>query len=93
MAKTVLPRYAVSVYSVLMSTYRQALAAYLEQPSCTETALAEAIGKSQPAVNRYRNGERFPDAETARLIDLHTGGQVPFSAWQTEFLVRSGIAA
>lgn len=76
-----------------MTTYRDALAAYLDRPDCTETALADAIGKTQPTVNRYRNGERFPDADTARLIEQHTGGVVAFVLWQGEFLSRSGIAA
>jgi transcriptional regulator with XRE-family HTH domain len=76
-----------------MSTYRSALAAYLDRPNCTETVLADAIGKTQPTVNRYRNGERFPDADTARLIDQHTGGEVSFVLWQAEFLSRSGLAA
>ena len=76
-----------------MTALQAALAAYLDNPDCTETALAEAIGKAQPTINRYRNGERFPDADTARLIDRHTGGAVPFALWQADFLRRSGIAA
>lgn len=74
-------------------TYKDALSAYLEKPGSTETALAEAIGRKQPTINRYRKGERFPDAQTARLIDERTGGEVPFSVWQAEFLNRSGLAA
>ena len=75
-----------------MSTYKDSLAAYLASPGATEAALAEAIGKKQPTVNRYRNG-RLPDAETARLIDEHTGGQVPFVLWRSDFLKSAGIEA
>ena len=76
-----------------MQTYKASLGAYLAEPGRTENALAELIGKTQPAVHRYRTGDRFPDADTARAIDKHTGGEVPFSLWQEEFLRRSGIAA
>ena len=76
-----------------MTSYKDPLAAYLAKPDRTETALADAIGKTQPAVHRYRKGDRFPDAETARLIEAQTGGEVPFSIWQAEFMARSGLAA
>lgn len=76
-----------------MTTYQDALAAYLDRPENTETALAENIGKSQASVNRYRNGERFPDSDTAKAIDLHTEGEVSFAIWRAEFLTRSGLAA
>jgi transcriptional regulator with XRE-family HTH domain len=76
-----------------MTTYQEALDAYLAAPDRNETALAEAIGKSQGSVNRYRRGERFPDAATARLIDASTQGAVPFSLWRAEFLRNSGLAA
>lgn len=76
-----------------MNTYRDLLDAYLDGEGKTETALAEAIGKTQPAVHRYRKGERFPDAATARDIDTASGGLVPFEAWQSDFLRRSGISA
>ncbi|HWK40796.1 MAG TPA: transcriptional regulator [Croceibacterium sp.] len=75
-----------------MSTFQSTLAAYLGQADNAEQVLAERINRSQAAVNRYRNGKRFPDAETARLIHEATGGQVPFSAWEADFLVRSGLA-
>lgn len=93
MARLVLPMHTVSVYPAFMQTYADALKAYLDQPGNTESALAEAIGKTQPAVHRYRGGLRFPDADTARAIDRATDGEVPFSLWQAEFLSRSGIAA
>jgi transcriptional regulator with XRE-family HTH domain len=74
-----------------MSTYATALKAYLDRAENKEADLAAVIEKTQPAVNRYRKGERFPDAATARLIDEATNGEVPFTLWQTEFLTRSGI--
>lgn len=76
-----------------MQTYKDKLGEYLAQPGRTENALAALIGKTQPAVHRYRTGDRFPDADTARDIEKHTEGEVPFSLWQAEFLRRSGIAA
>lgn len=69
------------------------MAAWLAIDGNTQAGLAEVIGKSQVAVHRYGSGDRFPDAETARLIDKHTGGSVPFDLWQREFLDRAGIAA
>lgn len=76
-----------------METFQAALAAYLKLDENAEGALAAKIGRSQAAINRYRNGKRFPDAETARAIAEHTNDAVPFSAWQADFLARSGIAA
>jgi transcriptional regulator with XRE-family HTH domain len=76
-----------------MMTYHETLDAFLSAGSMSETDLATAIGKAQGSVNRYRNKARFPDADTARLIDRATGGKVPFAVWQAEFLARSGIAA
>lgn len=76
-----------------MQTYAAALDAYLKRPTKTQQSLADAIGKKQPTVHRYCEGNRFPDADTARRIDEATGGEVPFSLWQAEFLSRSGIAA
>lgn len=66
--------------------------AYLKEGENDEARLAVQINRSQAAVNRYRNGKRFPDAETARLIDAATGGAVPFSAWQADFMARAGLA-
>lgn len=40
---------------------------------------------------RYVAGTRFPDAATAKAIDKHTAGNVPFSLWEADFLKRSGI--
>lgn len=74
-----------------MSTYKDSLAAFLNRDENTESALAEKIGCTQAAVNRYRNGARFPDADMARLIDEKTDGAVPFEVWRAEFLSRSGL--
>lgn len=76
-----------------MSTFQQSLAEWLSVEGNAQAALAEAIGKSQAAVSRYARGERFPDADTARQIDQHTSGLVPFACWQREFLTRSGLGA
>jgi transcriptional regulator with XRE-family HTH domain len=76
-----------------MSTYSSTLRAFLESETTTQASFAEAIQKTQAAVNRYANGVRFPDAETARAIDAASNGKVPFSAWQAEFMSRAGIAA
>ena len=76
-----------------MDSFQTALAAWLELDGNTQTALAQAIDKSQVAVRRYSLGERFPDAETARKIDEATAGAVPFANWQRDFMGRSGIAA
>lgn len=76
-----------------MNTYSILLSDFLAREGNAESVLAEKVGRSQAAINRYRNGHRFPDAETARLIDQHTGGEVSFAAWQSEFMTRSGLAA
>ena len=76
-----------------MSTFQQTLKTWLCADGNTQDALASAIGKTQVAVSRYASGERFPDAQTARAIDAHTRGEVPFEVWQAEFLARSGLAA
>lgn len=76
-----------------MSSYKDALADFLSKEDHTESDLAEKVGRSQAAINRYRRGVRFPDAETARQIEKHTNGAVPFAVWQSDFLARSGLAA
>lgn len=76
-----------------MSTFREALSAWLAVDGNTQVKLAEGIGKSQVAVHRYCEGDRFPDADTARAIDRETSGEVSFAVWQAEFLSRSGLAA
>lgn len=76
-----------------MQTYPTALEAFLNRPGNTESALALAIGKTQPAIHRYRKGARFPNADTARAIDAATAGEVPFAVWQAHFMDRSGLSA
>lgn len=76
-----------------MSSYNALLDAYLSRDGNTEKALADAVNKTQPAIHRYRKGERFPDADTARQIDQITAGEVPFGTWHSEFLAKSGLAA
>lgn len=73
-------------------SYRDALDAYLNREGNTETALALRVGVSQPAIHRYRKGDRFPDSDTARRIDEHTSGEVGFSVWQSDFLAKSGLS-
>lgn len=74
-----------------MSRFQTALAAWLQNADHTQHALASAIGKNQAAISKYLNGVRFPDSATARAIDAHTGGAVPFEAWQSDFLARAGL--
>jgi transcriptional regulator with XRE-family HTH domain len=69
-------------------SYSKALAAWLDSDGRTQDALADKIGKSQAAVNRYAKGWRFPDAQTARLIHDATEGGVPFETWQQEASAR-----
>lgn len=88
----VLRENTVSVYSSTMNTFQSALAAYLAKDENAECVLAEKVGRSQAAINRYRNGKRFPDAVTARAIHDQTDGEVPFAAWQEDFLARSGVS-
>lgn len=76
-----------------MDAYATALKHYIDQPEVKQEELARAIKKSQPAVFRYANGQRFPDAETAREIDTATGGVVGFALWQSVAMKRLGIAA
>ena len=75
-----------------MSTYANSLAAYLSGEE-THAGLARLIGKKQVSVTRYANGQRFPDADTARMIEAATDGRVPFVVWRSEFEQRSGLAA
>lgn len=76
-----------------MSSYRKALEAYLKAPDRTQAALADAAKTSQPTINRYVTGARFPDADMAREIDRATDGAVPFALWQTEAARRIGLEA
>lgn len=76
-----------------MDTYREALGAFLKLPGHDEISLAGDVGCTQATINRYRHGKRFPDAGTARKIEVATAGAVPFALWQSEFLSRSGLDA
>lgn len=87
----VLPNNAKSVYISVMETYKEVLAEYLKANS--ETELASTVACSQATINRYRNGKRFPDADTARKIDAASSGEVAFAVWRADFMKRSGIAA
>lgn len=74
-----------------MQIYSALLDAFIGRDGNTEADLAAKIKRTQPAVHRYRKGTRFPDADTARLIETATDGAVPFDAWRDEFLMRSGM--
>lgn len=71
-----------------MDAYRSALAAYLEPRDRTQEDLASKARCTQASINRYVNGVRFPDADTARRIDEATDGAVPFSTWQAVATAR-----
>jgi transcriptional regulator with XRE-family HTH domain len=75
----------------MSNSYAQALARYLAASDMKQTDLASAIRRTQVAVSRYANGERFPSADIAREIDTATQGAVPFSAWQAAAIERFGI--
>lgn len=74
-----------------MLTYAETLKAYLDKPENKVTDLADKVDTHQPNITRYASGERFPNAEMARLIDTATDGEVPFSLWQAEFMRKAGI--
>lgn len=76
-----------------MSSYSQALAAYLEPEDRTQAALAAAVKTAQPNIHRWAMGTRFPNAAMARLIDRATNGEVPFGLWQQEMAQRVGLDA
>lgn len=79
------------VYAWGMDAYSTALKHYLETPGVKQDTLAEAIGCKQPTVHRYAAGDRFPNSQTARLIDQATGGIVSFALWQSVAMKRLGI--
>lgn len=74
-----------------MGSYREALEAYLAADDRTQAKLAEAAQTSQPTINRYATGARFPDADMARTLDTATAGAVPFALWQREAARRHGL--
>lgn len=77
-----------------MSIYARALSAYLASAGAmNQSDLAERAKCTQAAISRYANGERFPNSETASLIDEATGGMVPFDTWREVAAKRAGLAA
>jgi transcriptional regulator with XRE-family HTH domain len=74
-----------------MDAYQSALRHFLGRDGVKQDDFAAKIKRSQPALNRYARGHRFPDAETAKLIDEATEGVVPFKLWQSVALERLGI--
>ena len=83
--------YRFGILLHVMNHYATALSAYLAPGERTQEELAAKIKRTQAAVNRYANGVRFPDADTARAIERETSGAVPFSIWQSVALARLGI--
>lgn len=75
-----------------MNAYQTALRRFLDRPEIKQEEVAGKIKRSQPALNRYANGRRFPDADTARLIDSASAGAVPFELWQSVAMERLGIS-
>lgn len=76
-----------------MDRFRTSLKSYLARPEVKQEDLASLVGKSQAALSRYATGARFPDRQTAALIDLHTHGAVSLSDWELDALARLGISA
>ena len=76
----------------VMDAYATALKHYLGKPDVKQEDIAREIKKSQPAVFRYANGQRFPDSKTAKLIDEATSGVVSFALWQSVAMQRLGIS-
>lgn len=76
-----------------MDAYSTALKHFLALDGVRQCDVAARIGRSQPALHRYANGHRFPDAETARRIETATDGIVPFALWQSVAMARLGVGA
>lgn len=51
------------------------------QPPKKMQEWADLFGVSRPYLYGLMDGTRSPSLETARRIDLATGGQVPLSSW------------
>lgn len=60
------------------------LAQYLTTTKISQSAFAEVIRVTQPAVNRYVNERRVPDTDTIKRIEIATGGKVRWSDWHPE---------
>ncbi|MCA0945874.1 helix-turn-helix transcriptional regulator [Salipiger pacificus] len=56
------------------------LAQFLKQSQMTQRAFADAVGVSQPTVNRWLNGA-MPSWARAATIERVTGGKVPVASW------------
>lgn len=76
---------------VVMDAYPKALAAYLAG-NVRQDDFAKAVGCTQAAISRYKGGQRFPDASTARAIEQASRGAVPFALWEREALKRLGVS-
>ena len=76
-----------------MNAYQTALKHFLDRDGVKQDDIAAKIKRSQAALSRYAQGRRFPDAETAKLIEAATDGVVPFALWQSVAAQRFGIAA
>ncbi|MDG4650087.1 helix-turn-helix transcriptional regulator [Roseibacterium sp. SDUM158017] len=61
------------------------LASYLKTSNLTQGAFADALGVSQPTVNRWLKGQAKPSWEKAAEIERVTGGMVPVSAWVSHY--------
>ena len=74
-----------------MTAYSEAIKAHLADADLQVQEFAEMLGVKQPTVTRYKEGERFPDAEMARKIEMATGGKVSFELWLSIFKERVGL--
>ncbi|WP_194133064.1 helix-turn-helix domain-containing protein [Salipiger mangrovisoli] len=59
------------------------LAQFLKTSRMTQQAFADAVGVSQPTVNRWLNGA-MPSWGKAAAIERVTGGVVPVASWVAE---------
>lgn len=60
---------------------RMTLKDYLSKRDISQAAFAALIGKTQATVNRYVQGERFPDKKTILRIEEVTDGSVRPADW------------
>lgn len=68
------------------------LADYLILHAITPTEFAKRIGKPQPTVSRYVNGERIPEPEMMALIVEATKGQVTPNDFYGVIVSAAGMA-
>ena len=54
---------------------------YLSEKGLTQREFGEAVGVPQATINRYVNGERFPDRDMILKIIEATGGHVSVVDW------------